>query len=126
MASETVPGADLGPAEQAQQGPLFRPFSWDGPATTGDAGLLAQAGLALAHDVGDLASGVQLVLRVLEREGLDDDNREDGDITSRPLFSEFDRDVLMRLAIVSAGSIQQKAENFRVLIRQLHREGVKL
>ena len=115
MSAATKPEADAAKQEQPLTSkPLFTPFEWGSDAARAHPDHEKVSALRFVGAAMDVAHGVGLILRILEREGLDDDGREDLaadelDPLDRPLFGELDRGNLMRLSIASLELLADKA-----------------
>mgnify|MGYP001603322017 CR=1 FL=1 len=115
MSAATKPQSDAasqGPSMRAK--PLFVPFEWGSDAARAHPDHEKVSALRFVGTAMDVARGVGLLLRVLERESLDDGHREDLatdqlDPLDRQLFDELDRGHLMRLSIASLQLLADEA-----------------
>ena len=99
----------------APTGPLFKAFSWLADATI-DASprrpVIPHRGvLDLIAATQDVARGVGLLLQLLEKDSLRADEVDQHGDEVPPIFSPSNQSALMRLAIVSLGMLDVRAED---------------
>lgn len=103
---------------------LFSRFGWDKAARLAPGWMPANAhqledlkdgynaALDLIANARDVAQGAGVVLAILAQESTDDFNRDEANPDDRPLFGEYDRGNLSRLAECAAELLVEKVDRF--------------
>jgi len=90
-----------GNKQDSQPGPVFEPFDWITPEAMASASWTRQAELRELCQARDVASGVAVLLEMLEREELDEGSEDSEGKAIPKLFDRAVRGNLQRLAVTS-------------------------
>lgn len=111
--------------------PLFEPVSRFSDATEKAREITVSGSLltSFCTSTDAITGGVSLLLKILRRETLDDEFREDADdptTIGRPLFGPNERAWLMALAIASLDALQEQTGRFADRLDECSREQADL
>ena len=99
----------------APPAPLFKPFTWLSDATIAASprrpAVPSRRVLDLVADTQDITRGIGLLLQLLESDSLCKDSVDIDGVEVRPILGAVNQASLLRLAIVSLGMLEVRAED---------------